>query len=187
MATFYKGAGPGTHWWMNDPRAAPTGSGSGFTCAAWPMTIDAIVRHITAYSHPSPFLSFSQSFAVAREYALVGPAGKASASAPGYVYEVELDLDDPAFVHYHPVKEIGGQSHQLRHLHDGGSDLILAIAAPSQFRSVLMSVPPRVSHTNQYPPVITQELRALIFSLRDAELLTHAVSAVCIRNRHSVY
>lgn len=91
IPTLFKGAAPGTHWHQTDARIC------GFTAAAnRPHTTNAVLGHVTNYSHPSPYLSLSFSFAVARQYALRGPLGLATAATPGFVYEVDLStIADP--------------------------------------------------------------------------------------------
>ena len=79
----YKGAGPGTHWWVTDAQTA-----GGFVVGHAPPNVNAIIRHIVNYSWPSPYSSFSASFAAAAAYALVGPRGKAAPAEPGWVYEI---------------------------------------------------------------------------------------------------
>lgn len=188
MITVFKGAAPGTHWWNNDPRM------NGFVCAAGkPLSVPAIIRHITGYSFPSPYLSFSASFAVARSYALMGPAGPASVGSPGYVYEADIDPDHVTL--FHPCLEIlqTGCS-EGKHLHDGGPDLLLGIAAPDAHPSILVAAPPRTAtHSgsagppNGAPPRYLTELQAVVFALRDAEILATSVPAGCIIRRHDVF
>jgi hypothetical protein len=120
MATFpalFKGAAPGTYWHLNDARL------SGFMAAATrPHTTNAVLGHITHYSHPSPYLSLSFSFAVARSYALVGPAGPASATNPGYVYEIDLSIVPGCPRPLDTLLEIAKAGHA--HEHNGGQDLM---------------------------------------------------------------
>ena len=174
----YKGAGPGTHWHIHDPRTV-----GGFTIGAMPATQNGLRRHITNYSFPSAYLSFSTSFAIARAYALGGPAGVASAASPGYVYEVDLSAitAPPALID--PVSAIAsGASGTLSHHHDGAGSLIVEIANGGS-----------LSHCHQcgggmLTPAVSQHLKALIFAIRDAEVLLGSnVLAGAVVNRHSVY
>jgi hypothetical protein len=174
LPTLYKGAGPGTHWHSNDARL------SGFTSAASSVANrNAVVRHIVAYSHPSPLVSLTSSFAVAREYALSGPAGLATKGAPGFVYEIDLSvvsessLLDPLFM---VVK--GGA---LSHMHSGAQSLILAVAQNLPF------APCHHAGGKSLPPAVPQELRALVYALRDAEVLAPVVPSACVVNRHNVH
>ena len=133
LPVLFKGAGPGTFWHINDARL------TGFTCAAnRPPTKNAVVGHIAAYSHPSPFLSFSTSFAVARQYALMGPSGEATHANPGYVYEIDPSAVAASLTVYDPIEEIvkGG----LIQGHNGDQNLIVGVARNSQ--SVTVQSPP---------------------------------------------
>ena len=182
MATFpalFKGAAPGTHWHANDARL------SGFTAAATrPHTTNAVLGHITHYSHPSPYISFSFSFAVARGYALDGPTSTADATNPGYVYEVDLsivaNLPSPPL---DTLLEIARAGHV--HEHNGGQDLLLGIADPGSGAALTTAVPLPGGRTAT--PTVSQALRALVFAARDAEVLLTLVPAGCVIQRHSVY
>jgi hypothetical protein len=178
MPTFFKGAAPRTHWYDDDARL------SGFTVAAANRSVPAIVRHITSYSHPSPYLSLSASFAVARAYAL-GPAG---IGPHGYVYEIDIvDEKDVALIH--PISEIiQSCSAAGLHFHDGEVDLIQGIAAhgSAKFKHILTAAPHRRPGAASFPPTVTRELQALVTALRDAEVLATAIPHGCIVTRHPV-
>ena len=185
---FYKGAGPGTHWWTNDARI------TGFSASPGVANTNSMVRHITAYSHPSPMLSFSASFAVARSYALSGPAGRALASSPGYVYEIDITQGglSPALLK-DPVREILNSNPDVGTVallpthHDGGQNLLHAIASPSRFGATL-GTPPIRRGPNPRPPVVSDRLQAVIFALRDAEVLVSAnVASACVVTRYNVH
>ncbi len=160
LPLFYKGAGPGTHWHLNDARL------SGFTAAATSIANrNTVIRHIAAYSHPSPLISVSSSFAVARQYALTGPAGIASGAAPGYVYEIDLTVAkqkviDPLFV---IVKS------SLSHIHTGDQGLIVALS------QALALVPCLHPGGRMLTPSVPPELRALVSALRDGEVLAPVI------------
>lgn len=178
MPTFYKGAASGTHWHTNDARH------TGFTVAAANKSVPAIIRHITSYSHPSPYLSISGSFAVARAYAL-GPAG---IGPHGYVYEIDI-LDKKQVNLIHPSLEIVQIcSAAGLHLHDGGPDLILGIAGHrlAKYLQILTTTPYRRPGSASFPPTVTPELQAIVAALRDAEVLATAIPAGCIVQRHQV-
>lgn len=159
---------------MNDARV------SGFTAAAMGVNRNAVVRHIVAYSHPSPLVSLSSSFAVAREYAISGPAGLATPATPGYVYEIDLSLVTPNLRVLDPIRQIARAG--LSHMHSGNQSLILAVAQNLAF------APSHHSGGKVLPPTVPQELRALVYALRDAEVLAPAVPSACISvTRHNVY
>lgn len=176
--TLYKGAALGTHWHSNDARH------SGFLASAMPQTGNGVVRHITNYSHPSPYLSFSSSFAIARGYALVGPGGVATQAAPGYVYEIDLQAAAVHFSILNPVSEVSSLSNgHLAHHHEGVASLILDVA---QGVSPPSSAPR--CGGKMHVPGISGELQALIFAIRDAEVLVSGnVPPTVIVRRHDVY
>ena len=189
----YKGAGPGTHWWVTDAQTA-----GGFVVGHAPRNVNGIIRHIVNYSWPSPYSSFSASFAAAAAYAVAGPRGKAPPAEPGWVYEIDVAVAielgarfvDPAREVLIHNPEIGAPG-TIATFHDGGQDLILGIADPALHRKVLLT-PPRqpgpAGHTHgPGPPIVHNELRAVIFALRDAEILaTTDVPAACITARYPV-
>lgn len=198
MMYLYKGAGPGTHWFVHDPRTA-----GGFLVAPVSTGPSAIVRHIVNYSWPSAYTSFSASYAAACEYALSGPAGTATAANPGFVYEIDVHLAlaagvrflDPAQVILGANPPVGAAGHVPTH-HDGGADLIRGVADPLQAgiltasprRPTNPAVPAGPTVRTGGPPVVHSELRAVIFALRDSEVLaTTNVEAGCITQRYLVY
>jgi hypothetical protein len=176
----FKGAARGTHWHTNDARL-----NHGFSCLpAMPGSVGDVIRHIVNFSFPSPFTSFTSSFAVAQDYAMLGPGGVASAANPGYVYEIDITRSagfncgwvDPL---HHIVRGLG----QPHHLHNGGQGLIHAIASGN--RSYLSRLPPQLGNSAR-PHHVTDEMTALIYAIRDAEILARLVPVVCIVDRHDV-
>ena len=139
----YKGAGPGTHWCTTDAQTA-----GGFVVGHAPRNVNAIIRHIVNYSWPSPYSSFSASFAAAAAYAVAGPQGKATPSQPGWVYEIDVALAIELGARFvDPAREILlqnpyiGAPGTIPTFHDGGQDLILGIADPVVHRKVLVTPP----------------------------------------------
>jgi hypothetical protein len=178
LPLLFKGAGPGTHWHSNDPQLG------GYTSANLPASLNRLLAHVVSYSFPSPYISFTTSFAIAREYALSGPGGLASADRPGFVYEVDLSaLAVPPTV-VDPVAEIADPVHRrLAHDHNGAGALIAQIAS----RSTALTAAPQNGGNSRLPNV-SNELLALIFAIRDAEVLVHGgLLAGAVVNRHSVF
>jgi hypothetical protein len=117
----FKGAARGGHWFHNPP-----GSGRPYSTSGGANDVDAITRHIIAYSYPSAFISFSASFAVACDYALSG----------GIVFEVDLNtvLETSTKV-VDPAAEILRANPKFKNIgspfathHDGHQDLVPALA-----------------------------------------------------------
>jgi len=179
LPILYKGAAPGTHWHANDARL--TGF---FVPPMGKHTFNAIITHITNYSTPpSPYMSFSMSFAVAKDYALLGLSGPASTTQPGYVYEIDLSQIDPIPTWYNPIEEISkapGPSHK----HNGNSNLLNGIIGLNV--SVLTTQVPTIGGRPQLP-VVNPELQALVYALRDSEVLLTSVNRACITRRVDVY
>ena len=178
VPTLYKGAGPGTYWHRNDART------SGFPLPSKKQpTSNAVVTHITSYSFPSCYLSFSLSFAIARElYAMSGPGGPASKSSPGYVYEIDLSQVSETIPVVNPLEELCKLG--LIHRHNGDGDMILAVAGSSHHT---LSKRVAASGGRHVSPNMSPELQALVYAVLDAEVLARAVPAACVVNRHSVY
>ncbi len=105
MATFYKGAGVGTHWHANDSRQVGFAARSPETT----QTTEALIDHIAAGTFNSPYISLTRSYAVAWHYAMwSGTAGIIpTRNNPGYVYEIEIDNSLPTDLKlFDPIKEV---------------------------------------------------------------------------------
>lgn len=175
----FKGAGPGTHWHANDPRT------SGFTSAATrPVTTNAVVGHIVHYSHPSPLISFTFSFAVARNYALSGTSEPATETSPGYVWEIDLGAVSEQPAAFDTISEIAKANHA--HRHNGDLLLIEGVAAPGS-NGTFLTTPVPLAGGRTTIPTVREELQALVFAVRDSEVLLDKVFAGCVVQRHDVY
>lgn len=176
----FKGAGPGTHWALNDARL------TGFVAqGGQPHAVGTVMNHVRGRSHPSPYLSTSTSYAVARTYAEDGPGGPASATNPGYVYEVDTSLATVQIVD--PLRAVVmGSANGPVHAHDGGQDLILGIARPMLHGSVLAKPPARLGNL-VHAPTISPQLHCVVFVIRDGEVLIRGtIPTACITARHSI-
>ena len=209
IPVLFKGAGPGTHWHANDARILGFASAAqrphtknavirikGQNLLRHRLSLDLtraykiawgfcliVLSHITAYSFPSPYVSLTTSFAVARQYALSGPGGIASRKNPGYVYEVDLSACIAAPTIFNPVTEVSKAN--LAHAHDGSQSLILGVASPAH--SQILGV--KVLHSGglRTLPNISAEMRALVNALRDAEVLVNTIPSTCVVMRHEVF
>ena len=172
----FKGAGVGTHWHTNDPR-----TNGGFFCAPGrPPSAVAVVTHIGGISHPSPYLSFSTSYAVAYAYAMMGPT-VATAANQGRIYEI----DPSALPLVHPVEAIARLTNSWHH--DGDQTLVLGVADPTGLGHHLTTHPQRPPGSLARPASVSDELVALVNSVRDAEVLVQGpVAPNCIVNTHLV-
>ncbi|MBK6854881.1 MAG: hypothetical protein IPG93_25735 [Burkholderiales bacterium] len=144
-----------------------------------------MLQHIGHYSFPSAFLSFSMSFAVARAYALTGPGGLATAGAPGFVYTVDLSQIATAIVLTDPIQGIrSGVSGAFAHDHNGGPALMGEVARGSGAYSAAHQPGGGALET----PAVSLALKALIYAIRDAEVLIAAtVPRAAVTHRQAVY
>ena len=137
MATFYKGAGIGTHWHVHDSRRV------GFTArspATHPET-EGLINHIATGTVNSPYISLTRSYAVAWDYAVRGGLERPTADKPGYVYEIEVDIPLPSGLELlDPVKEVArslptpidvdSEGGYLFYQHNGLPNFLLGVVSP---------------------------------------------------------
>ncbi len=195
MATFYKGAGIGTHWHINDSREV------GFEArspTAMP-TIEAVITHVAKSTANSPYVSLTRSYAVAWNYAVRGGTNIPTLDKPGYVYEIEIDVPLPSGLKLlDPIKEvalnlpdpvdISSEGEYPFYQHNGLPTFLLGVVIPedmSHFRIGRQPQPPGPGLP--CPPNLTPQLEALVNALRDAEILFHGdIPAYCVRERFEV-
>lgn len=189
MAIFYRGAGVGTWWHVNDPRL------SGFVPRSPAMlrTPDRLMNHIAKTTTTSPFVSLTRSWGVALTYALDGKA-PATKDNPGLIWEIEIGIDNPTGLELlDPVREVAtrlsGPLTTPPYQHDGSPQCLVALIDRTQ-DALLRQPCPQPPGTN--PPAkgtnITTELQTLVFALRDAEILAFGVIPPnCIVNRYEVF
>ena len=195
MATFYKGAGIGTHWHIHDSRR------EGFTARTpgTPSTIEALISHIVVGTTESPYISLTRSYAVAWHYAMSGGTSIPTLNNPGYVYEIEIDTPLPAGLKLlDPIKEvasnlpypvdIGSEGGYISYQHNGLPTFLLGVVSPgdmSHFRVGRQPQPPGPGLP--CPPNLTPQLEAFVNALRDAEILFYgAIPSDCVRERFEV-
>jgi len=191
MATFYKGAGIGTHWHVHDSRRV------GFTArspATYPET-KVLIEHIATGTDNSPYISLTRSYAVAWDYAMNGTEIPTSTN-PGYVYEIEIDIPLPSDLRIlDPIKEVAlslpmadSESEYPFYQHNGLTNFLLGVVSPSdmlhfQIGRELQPPGPGVPCA----PNLTSQLEALVKALRDAEILACGhIPAHCVKNRFDV-
>ena len=175
MATFYKGAGIGTHWHTRDSRRV------GFTAQS-PLTnpeTEVIIDHIATSTANSPYISLTRSYAVAWHYAVFSSKREPGPGKPAYIYEIEIDDSLPHGLNLlDPVKEV---VHILPQPLRGIIDLeymenLLGGQAPQ---------PP--SPRSDFSPSVELQLIALTFAQRDAEVLVHGyIPPFCVKHRFEV-
>ena len=195
MATFYKGAGVGTHWHTHDSRRV------GFTARS-PATNprpEVLRDHIAKSTANSPYISLTRSYAVAWNYAMGGATDIRTLDNPSYVYEIEIDIPLPSGLEiFDPVKEVakslpnpidlGSKGEYPLYQHNGLPDFLLGVVRPESMSRFLVGRQPRPPGPGvPCPPNLTPELKALVNALRDAEILFHgSIPSYCVKERFEV-
>ena len=175
MATFYKGAGIGTHWHTRDSRRV------GFTArspATHPET-EKLIHHIATSTVNSPYISLTRSYAGAWHYAVFSSKQEPRPGKPAYIYEIEIDdslphglnLLDPAkeIVHILPQPLRGVVN--LDYMEDilGGGNTSITQAR------------------GRFSSSVELQLIALTFAQRDAEVLVHGyIPPFCVKHRFEI-
>lgn len=190
MATFYRGAGIGTYWHANDARL--TGFLPHFPGALAGNA--AVMGHIRNGTTTSPYISLTRSYAVARDYALVGRATP-SRTTPAYVYEVSISDPPPTgMLLFDPVQQIAsscpGPLASPHYQHDGSQTFLLGVTSPttmSHFLTAHISLPPPAGGTPR-PANLSAELETMVRGLRDSEILVQAViPSYCVTGRFDIF
>lgn len=175
MATFYKGAGIGTHWHTHDSRRV------GFTARS-PVTnpeTEVFIDHIVANIANSPYISLTRSYAVAWHYAVFNGKQEPGPVKPAYIYEIEIDDSLPHGLNLlDPVKEI---VHIL-------PQPLRGIVNLEYMEDLLSGQTPQFSNpSRRFSPNVEQQLIALVFAERDAEVLVHGyIPPFCVKHRFEV-
>jgi hypothetical protein len=190
VALFYRGAGPGTYWAVNDARLR------GFVPREPGATPNAarLMSHIRLGTTTSPYISLSRSFGVARDYALTGATGIADPSNPGFVYEIELTDPLPSGLQVlDPIQEIAGVLNSPlttpSYHHDGDRSFVLGVIDPSN-NGGLLNTPIRtaLAGATSRPANLSEQLETLLRALRDAEILAVGnLPSVTVVNRYPVF
>ncbi len=194
MPLFYRGAGPGTYWHVNDARL------TGFTAQSPGMArgINQLRLHIARGTVASPYISLTRSYGIAWNYAVFAGTTVAVATVanPGYVYEIEIDKPAPAgVVLFDPIKEVADEVPKPLdpgppYQHDGDPDFLLGVINPASmpaFLSTPYRQPPPGGGVVR-PPNLSMDLETLVRALRDAEILAvGSIPTPCIRRRIDVF
>lgn len=193
MPLFYRGAGVGTFWHLNDARV------SGFSAQAPGIvsSVDRLMQHVVRGTVSSPYISLTRSYGVAWSYAVLGGRNQTIATqhSPGYVYEIEInDPLPPGFQLLDPVKEVAASAPPplatISYQHDGLPEFLLGVMEPNTYGHFLIMPclqPPPGGGTPRSPN-LTIQLETMVRVLRDAEILAVGnIPAALIRNRIDVW
>ena len=193
MAIFYRGAGIGTYWHLNNPLER------GFIARSPGMesTTTRLMDHIARSTVNSPFISVTRSYGVAWHYAMSSSTRPPTSSQPAYVHEIEIQEPLPLGLKLlDPVKEVvqtltlptepGLPPYQ----HDGLPSFLIGIVDPGNMGHFLAqrAMQPPTSEGTPRTPNLTIELETLVRALRDSEILVHGIiPATCVKNSFDVY
>jgi hypothetical protein len=174
MPHFYKGVGVGT--FLHTFNVSSRGIGSRNPGAS--PTATAIMHHIARGTTTSPYISLTRSYAVAERYAIDASRTLPTPGTPAHVYEVDIPDPPPHGLNViDPLAEIASNNaNPLRapsYHHDGGPSFLLGVVDPVSHRSFLRAPvvnPPGMAGISR-PPNLSLELEAMVFALRDAEVL----------------
>jgi hypothetical protein len=190
MARFFKGVRVGSYLHSRNLHAI----GLGPTHPGGTYDVDTIVNHIVLGTTVSPCVSLTKSYGVAEEYARRGGTAFPTRSNPAHVYEIAINHGDPeANGLVDPVCEISQAENDASvssYHHNGDRTFLLSIVDPRRFfRYGSKSSPqPRNTTNPPIPHTSSLRLRALVYALRDAEIIFHGtIPARCIIYRHDVY
>lgn len=185
---FYKGIGVGTHHHSIDLR----------TTGIMPRTTSALnvvvaEQHIARGTTTSPCISLTKSFGVARDYAMNASLTRPTAAVPGYVYEVLVPeqpgvniIDPVAYIASHNTNPLVSPSYH----HDGDQNFLGIVAYPMASGGGVAVAPraPGMAGGAPRPPHLTIQLEALVFAMRDAEILVHGnIPPAWITNRYNIF
>lgn len=194
MATFYKGAGVGTHWHTNDSRRV------GFAARSPEVnpTTDAIIEHISTGTLNSPYISLTRSYAVAWDYAMSG-VDTPTKDNPAYVYEVEIGNSLSAELRLlDPIKEVAQslqdpsyddlQEEFPYYQHNGLPSFLLGVVDPQNMMGYQIGRLPQPPGPGEpCSPNLTPQLGTFVNALRDAEILIYQhIPPSYVKNRFEV-
>lgn len=189
MTIYYKGAHIGSYWHAHDARISgfyPVEPGA-------PASTDRIINHISESNFTTPYVSLTASYSVAFAYALYGRNFPVSRS-PAYIYEIEIESHDGSnIVVLDPIRELsnnfGPPPSVVPYHHEGDQEFLLGVVSPYKYKECRMRpkrLPPG-SHDLSDPANVSKQLRAITFSLRDAEVLVFgAVPKSCVTGRYDI-
>jgi hypothetical protein len=185
---FYKGVGVGTHHYPTDLRT------SGIMArTASALNVVAAEQHIARGTTTSPCISLTKSYGVAHDYAMNASRARPTRAVPSYVYEVQVPakpgiqiIDPIAYIASHHANPLMSPSYH----HDGDQSFLGIVAYPLAAGGSLGVAlrPPGMGGGGPRPPNLTIQLEALVFAIRDAEILVHGnIPSSWIINRHDVF
>jgi hypothetical protein len=120
-----------------------------------------------------------------------------TARNPAFVYEIDIDPNDPRVDHYRLVDRVFEISKERcnkplaapSYHHNGDKTFLLSIVDPARFATYgVGKAPVPKGSANNSSVHSTSELDALVCALRDAEILfVGAIPVQCVIDRHDVW
>jgi hypothetical protein len=194
MARFYKGVKLGSY--LHGRNLSATGIAPAQPGASY--SVNAIIRHIGGDPLNSPCVSLTKSYGVAQAYALDSGTAYPDVHNPAWVYEIELDKNDPAVNPYlvvDPVFEISRYHNDPlvdpSYHHNGDELFLLGLVDEKRFGHYTSRAAPRPrgnTHPSSHPPNVSEQLLTFVRALRDAEVLfVGNIPGRCIVAQHPAY
>jgi hypothetical protein len=185
---FYKGVGVGTHHHPTDLRT------TGIMARTATALNDLVVKqHIARGTTTSPCISLTKAYGVAQDYAMNAGTAKPTAAVPAYVYELQVP-DKPGIQIIDPVDFIASRHKNPlispSYHHDGDQSFLGVFAYPPASGGAPGKAPrpPGMGGSGTRPPTLSIELEAIVFAIRDAEILAYgSIPAAWIMNRYDVF
>jgi hypothetical protein len=189
VVRFYRAIGVGTFHHGTDLRTtgmSPRNPGGLYNPSS-------VIQHIARGAINSPCISLTKSYGVAEDYARNASRALPTPSNPAYVYEIDIPDPPPTPVQVvDPVVFISSHCPSpltlISYHHDGNQDFLLGVVNPAMASSAPVRSPPGLGGGVKRPPNLTLELEAMVFALRDAEVLVVGnLPQTCVINRYDVY
>jgi hypothetical protein len=194
MARFYKGVKVGSY--LHDKNLFATGIAPANPGGSY--SVDTVIRHVGGDTY-TPCVSLTKSYGIAQTYALDGGTAFPDINNPAWVYEIQLDKNDPSinpYVVVDPIFEISRKHNDplvpISYHHDGDHLFLIGIVDEQNHAHYASQQVLRPRGATAYAPARTphrsEQLEAYVRVLRDAEVMfVGTVPAKCIVRKHPVY
>jgi hypothetical protein len=152
-----------------------------------------VMQHIARAATNSPCISLTRSYGAAEDYARNASRVPPTSSTPAYVYEIDIanppprgvSVIDPLFL---IASENQNPLNDPSYHHDGNQDFLLGVVNAEMRPSVPVRFPRGWTGGTSRLPNLSVELEAMVFALRDAEVLVLGnLPQSCVIDRHEVF
>jgi hypothetical protein len=149
-----------------------------------------VCQHIARGTTISPFLSFSRSYGIARDYAYDFSITPPGSSAYAHVYEIDIPADAKVRVIDPVVLIASQQTNPLispSYHHDGDQSFLEYVVNPAVRLTSMPRSPRPPGMGASAPAKLEIEFEAIAFALRDAEILIEGnIHKDWVIHRHNV-